>query len=176
VELELSELVVGWQPEAIMRLYDELHGDLYGFAVAVSRDGPTAEDLVQESFLRLVREHRAGRAPKDARTWLFRVCTNLSRSRFRRWRVAERRRNLFYSDDVGESPEASVLRSESQVSVRRALARLPQEVRTALILTAEGFSGPEVARIIGRSEGATRTLLWRARAELRRSLGGEIDR
>jgi RNA polymerase sigma-70 factor, ECF subfamily len=176
VQLELSEVVVGWNPEAIVRLYDELHGDLYGFAVAVSRDGSAAEDLVQESFLRLVREHRAGRAPKDARTWLFRVCTNLLRSRFRRWLVAERHRSLVYSDDVGETTEAAVLRLESRVSVRRALAGLPEEARTALMLTAEGFSGPEVARIIGRSNGATRTLLWRARAELRRSLGGEAER
>lgn len=159
-----------------MRLYDQLHGDLYGFARAVSRDAAAAEDLVQESFLRLVREHRAGRAPNDPRTWLFRVCTNLSRSRFRRWLVAERHRTLLYSDDVGESPEATILRSESQISVRRALAGLPDEARTALMLTAEGFSGPEVARIIGRSDGATRTLLWRARTELRRSLLGEIER
>jgi RNA polymerase sigma-70 factor, ECF subfamily len=176
VQLEFNEIVVAWDAEAILRLYDELHGDLYGFAVAVSRDGSAAEDLVQESFLRLVREHRAGRAPDDARTWLFRVCTNLSRSRFRRWLVAERRENLLYSDDVGESPEVAVLRSESRVSVRRALAGLPEGARTALMLSARGFSGPEVARIIGRSDGATRTLLWRARAELRRSLGGEIER
>ncbi len=176
MQLELSEVVVGWNPEAIVRLYDELHGDLFGFAVAVSRDGSAAEDLVQESFLRLVSEHRAGRAPKDARTWLFRVCTNLLRSRFRRWLVAERQRSLVYSDDVGETTEAAVLRLESRVSVRRALAGLPEEARTALMLTAEGFSGPEVARIIGRSNGATRTLLWRARAELRRSLGGEAER
>jgi RNA polymerase sigma-70 factor, ECF subfamily len=175
VQLEFSEAVVGWDPAAIMRLYDELHGDLYGYAVAVSRDGFAAEDLVQESFLRLVREHRAGRPPMDARTWLFRVCTNLSRSRFRRWLVAERHRNLLRSDDVGESPEAAALRSEARISVRRALADLPEDARMALMLSAEGFSGPEVARIIGRSEGATRTLLWRARAELRRSLGGEIE-
>jgi RNA polymerase sigma factor (sigma-70 family) len=175
VELEFSEVVGGWKPEAILRLYDELHGDLYGFAVAVSRDSSAAEDLVQESFLRLVREHRAGRAPVDARTWLFRVCTNLSRSRFRHLLVTERQRSLLYSDDVAESPETAVLRSESGASVRRALGKLPSETRTALMLTAEGFSGPEVARIIGRSEGATRTLLWRARAELRHSLGGEIE-
>jgi RNA polymerase sigma-70 factor, ECF subfamily len=176
VELDLSEVVVGWNPEGLMRLYDELHGDLYGFALAVSRDAAAAEDLVQESFLRLVREHRAGRAPNDARTWLFRVCTNLLRSRFRRRLVAERHRNLLSSDDVGENPETAALRSESGVSLRRALARLPDEARMALMLTAEGFTGPEVARIISRSDGATRTLLWRVRAELRRTLGGEIER
>jgi RNA polymerase sigma-70 factor (ECF subfamily) len=176
VQIESAEIVVGWNPEGIMRLYDELHGDLYGFALAVARDGAAAEDLVQESFLRLVREHRAGRAPQDARTWLFRVCTNMLRSRFRRRLVAERHWHLLYADEVGESPEAAVLRSESRVSVRLALAGLHEDARTALMLSAEGFSGPEVARILGRSEGATRTLLWRARAELRRNLGGEIER
>jgi DNA-directed RNA polymerase specialized sigma24 family protein len=49
-------------------------------------------------------------------------------------------------------------------------------MRTALMLSAEGYSGREVAGLLGKREGATRTLLWRGRLELRRLLDGEGDR
>lgn len=174
--IELEQVVVGPNVESVLRLYDQVQGDLHGYALAVTRDPSTAEDLVQESFFRLLREHRAGRPPADPRAWLFRVCTNLVRSRFRRKAVADRHAPRLRSIDVGESAEQSVLRSDDRQHLRQALAALPEELRMALMLSAEGFSGREIARTLGRSEGATRTLLWRGRTELRRQLSREGDR
>ena len=171
--IEREHVVVGWSPQLVLALYDDLSADLHGYALAIARDAGAAEDLVQESFLRLLREHRRGRAPSDPRAWIFRVCTNLVRSRFRSRAVADRRRADLVSRDLAESAESTVMRAEGNRQLREALGSLPVEVRMALMLSAEGFTGREIARTLGKSEGATRNLLWRGRLELRRLLSGE---
>lgn len=69
--------------------------------------------------------------------------------------------------EVAASPEEELLDREAAYALRGRLTGLPAHVREALLLTAEGFSGAEVARRIGRSELATRSLLCRYRSRLR---------
>ena len=64
----------------------------------------------------------------------------------------------------------AVLGEERATVVRDAVASLPRVERAALVLAAEGYAGREIARAIGRSEGATRTLMCRARSRLRSEL------
>lgn len=160
----------------IMATYDANERDLFGFALAVTRDRAVAEDLVQEAFLRLVREARGGRFPDQPRAWLYRVTVNLARTRARRVVVAERWRSLFGRRDTAPSPEEHVVGRERRDALGRALAGLPLDARTAFLLASDGHTGREVARLIGKSEGATRTLLWRARRDLRRSMESEATR
>jgi RNA polymerase sigma-70 factor (ECF subfamily) len=135
-----------------------------------------AEDLVQESYLRLVREVQAGRGPDNVRAWLYRVCTNLATSRGRRASVATRYLPFLASREVGETPEARHLRLELGSEPSAALAALSHDERTGLLLSAAGFHGPEIAEIVGRSHGATRTMLTRARMKVQARLAGEADR
>lgn len=62
------------------------------------------------------------------------------------------------------------LRAERTALVRAALEHLPRDARVGLLLAANGFSGREIADAIGRTELATRTLICRARMELRERL------
>ena len=134
---------------------------------ALTRDASTAEDLTQEAFVRLVVELRAGRCPENIGAWLHRVGQNLAMSRGRRLTVADRRRrDLLPVGDV-PSPETATLAAEEQRVVWSALSTLDATDRRALVLAAHGFSGLEIAASIGRSDGATRTLLCRARAKVR---------
>jgi RNA polymerase sigma-70 factor (ECF subfamily) len=174
--MELERVAAGPSSHLVIGLYDANQADLHGYALAITHDAGLAEDVVQEAFLRLVRQHHAGQPPHDPRAWLFRVATNLIRSGFRRRSVAERHEPVMYETDAVESAETSVVRSEDRRALRAALATLPVDVRMALMLSAEGYSGREVARLLGKREGATRTLLWRGRLELRRVLDGEADR
>ena len=157
----------------VVAAYDANERDLFSFTLAVTRDTAAAEDLVQEAFLRLVREARLGRWPENVRAWLYRVVVNLARSRARRRVVADRWRSLFVNREVARSPEDDFVRRERGAALERALGTLPNETRMAFLLACDGYSGQEVAGLIGRSEGATRTLLWRARRELRRLLESE---
>jgi RNA polymerase sigma factor (sigma-70 family) len=175
--VELEQVIVdaagAQRAGAVVAAYESNERDLFSFTLAVTRDFAAAEDLVQEAFLRLIREAQAGRFPDNVRAWLFRVVVNLARSRARRSLVADRWRSFFVNRDVARSPEDDFVRREGGAALHGALAALPREARMALLLASEGHSGQEVASLIGRSEGGTRTLLWRARRDLRRRLESE---
>lgn len=162
--------------DLVATAYDAHERSLYTFALGITRSGTAAEDLVQESFLRLVREVRAGRAPDNVKAWLYRVCSNLAMSRGRRATVATRYLPFLASREVGETPEARHLRLELGAELTAALAELSHDERTGLLLSAGGFHGPEIAEIIGRSHAATRTMLTRARTKVQARLSGEAAR
>jgi RNA polymerase sigma-70 factor (ECF subfamily) len=149
--------------------YEEHADALRGFLAATVRDPAEAEDLLHEAFVRLLTEIAAGRAPDHPRAWLFRVATNLATSRARRRGVAARRASELLQRDVAPSPEEQLLEREAALAVHLRLANLPDDARLALLLAAHGFSGAEIARRIGRSELATRSLLCRHRGRLRAS-------
>jgi RNA polymerase sigma-70 factor, ECF subfamily len=154
-EVELSELYL-------------LHrSEILAFLIPMTRDPEVAEDVLQETFIRLIRESRAGRMPDNVRAWLYRVAANLAISRGRR--VATWLRIVPRLLDRGEPrrPEAEYLSRERDAELHAALARLRPDARAALLLAAHGFAGHEIATSIGRSEPATRTLLYRSRIELR---------
>jgi RNA polymerase sigma-70 factor, ECF subfamily len=136
----------------------------------MTRDHAAAEDLLHETFVRLLVETAAGRPPAYLRAWLFRVAANLATSRARRRGVATRRAPELIRRDVAPSPEEMLLDREAAQALERRLADLPDPVRVALVLSAHGFTGAEIARRIGRTELATRSLLWRHRGRLRVSL------
>lgn len=158
--------------DAIVDCYDHYQGELFGYLTRVAGSRDVAEDLLQETFLRLVREIRAGRSPTDLRPWLYRVGTNLARSRARHLAVVGRFLGRIRAPDVDLSPEEGVVRHEANLELRRALGRLAPDARSAVLLAAQGFSGPEIAGILGRSQLATRSLLFRARHALRAQLEG----
>jgi RNA polymerase sigma factor (sigma-70 family) len=160
--------------DVIATAYESYQAELYSFLRRSTRDAAAAEDLVQDAFLRLTREVRAGRAPDDARAWLYQVAGNLAISRARRAAVATRwlRRLATFERARApfDSPEVNVLRRDRTAEMERVLDAESPELRTALLLAAQGFSGREVAAAIGRSEVATRSLLSRGRIRVRRAL------
>lgn len=162
--------------DIVSAAYDAFERALYAFALGITHSGTAAEDLVQESFLRLVREVQAGRAPDNVRAWLYRVCANLATSRGRRATVATRYLPFLVSREVGETPEARHVRLELGAELTAALADLSHDERTGLLLSASGFHGPEIAEVIGRTHAATRTMLTRARLKVQARLSGEVNR
>lgn len=158
----------------VVEAYDAFQRDIHAFLRGATRDAETAEDLTQETFLRLLREVQAGRTPENVRAWLYAVAANLVTSRGRRLVVAERFKSLLAVRGVGDDPALDLVRAERRALVQRGLGQLPVDDRTALLLSAHGFSGREIAHILGRTEGATRSLLTRARIRLRERLA-ELD-
>lgn len=161
---------------AVIDAYDAHHDEVWAFLLDATRDGTVAEDLLQEVFLRLLREARADRMPQQVRPWLYRVAANLVVSRGRRLVSARRWLERFGAAEhraaVADSPEGRYLRHEAAEDLDRVLGCLGADARAALLLSAEGFSGREIAAAINRSEAATRTLLCRARVRVRHELAG----
>jgi RNA polymerase sigma-70 factor (ECF subfamily) len=158
----------------VVEAWADHHEELYAFLLRTTRDIDVAEDLLQESFLRLTRDVRAGRMPDNPRAWLYRVGANLATSRGRR--ISTALRGLVRLGTAAgparteDAPEAGYLRREGRTELLGAMADLGPDARAALLLSSEGFSGAEIAAAIGRTESATRTLLCRARVRVRSRL------
>ena len=142
-------------------------GPLLRRLTASTRDVAAAEDLTQEAFVRLVIEVAAGRAPNDIGAWLNRVGQNLAASRGRHIAVAGRRNGTIGLLEPFPSPEVQTIEAENHATLRAAVAELGPTDQRALVLAAVGYRGAEIAKSIGRTEAATRTLLCRARTRIR---------
>ncbi|MGH2357105.1 MAG: RNA polymerase sigma factor [Candidatus Limnocylindria bacterium] len=164
---------VGWvderqaAQETILGLYDEHQRELFSFLLSLTRNSASAEDLLQEAFMRLIREVRSGRTPQAPRAWLFRVCTNLVVSESRHRRSAERWQARIAPATATASAEHEFITREDERLLSDALGDLATDARAGLLMSAHGFGGEEIAQLLGRSHLATRSLLFRARAKLR---------
>ena len=151
----------------VERAYEEHLLAVLAQLTSLTRDRTVAEDLAQEAFVRLTREVRADRTPDNIGGWLHRVAANLVTSRARRVRVAERYAPALADGQLGASPEDEAMRHERAGLILSALEGLSETDRAAVVMAAQGFRGPEIARTLRRTQAATRTLLCRARMKLR---------
>ncbi len=148
-------------------VYEERRGEVYGYLLRLTHDPQAAEDLLQDTFVRLIGEARAGKMPHDVRPWLYQVATNGAIDRGRRGARLARLLPRLWDRTEPDPPEQQALRAERDAELRVALTRVEAHARAALLLAGQGFSGHEIAAMIGRSEGATRTLMCRARIQLK---------
>jgi RNA polymerase sigma-70 factor (ECF subfamily) len=155
----------------IAAAYESHYGELRRAAWRICRDPSTAEDLVQEAFSRLIVEVDGGRTPDNIRAWLHRVIANGAISGSRKAATGVRFAHLVAARGVGEAPDDVALDNELRAEVDAMLAGVPAYTRQALVLAAEGFTGGEIARSLGRTPVATRALMSRARRRLREQLG-----
>ena len=179
IEIEDVRVASSIDREAfVLDAFTEFHAELYGFLRRSTRSESAAEDLVQETFIRLMSEVQAGREPLQVRAWLFRVASNLAISRGRRAATVVnwlRQHGPDAARRVGDSPEMTFLAREQSSALEVALSTLRISERVALLMSAEGFSGPEIATAVGRSHAATRTMLSRARVKVRLVLESSGD-
>ncbi len=110
------------------------------------------------------------RAPREMRAWLFRVGRNLVIDRGRRQQLADRLQDRLRVGSAGPSAEDECLVREARRELDVLLAQTSSDDRTALLMAAAGYSGAEIARAVGLSEGAVRTRMTRARGRLRMRL------
>jgi len=145
---------------ALFHLY---HDSLVRMLYRRTGDRDRAEDLAQETFARAVEA-----PPNNPRPWLFAVALNLVREDGRRASTRGRRLELFRHEgpQAARSPEHEFVEEEDRARVRRALGRLNERDREALLLKAEGFNYEEIAETLGLARGAIGTTLARARKKL----------
>lgn len=136
-------------------------------------DRATAEDLTQETFLNAYRAIGRTDSSLALSPWLYRIATNQAYMHFRRARL---RRLLPFLEERhgGSEPGPDALIGEQDL-VRRALARLPREYATPLLLhMAEGFKHHEVGAILGISAEAARKRVARG-SEMFRKAYAELE-
>ncbi|MBE3073239.1 MAG: sigma-70 family RNA polymerase sigma factor [Acidobacteria bacterium] len=139
-------------------------------SVVLGRTGE-AEELTQETFIRLYDYLRAGHAADEARFWLFRVAHNLAANALRRRRFATPMDRDLWTDLCQQmaalpDPERRLLNREQRRRLVEALAELSPQERRCLALRAEGFRYRELAELLGISYAAVVDSLRRAIAKL----------
>jgi RNA polymerase sigma-70 factor (ECF subfamily) len=166
---ELMARVARADQQAFTRLLERHANGLHGFLTRMIRNRADAEDLTQESFLRVWR-HKHRWEPDRVRfsTWLYRIGHNLCVDRLRRQREAP----LDAAPESAERAHAWDPDEERRRSiVRREIAALPERQRTALVLCHhQGMSNIEAAQVLDVSVDALESLLARARRTLREKL------
>lgn len=171
LELELVGRLRRGDAAAFDAVYDAFHARLYNFLARLSGSRDVAEDLTEETWLRLVRHVRRLDPETRLGPWLFTVARHLHAS-YRRSRVIEDSHaagllGLWPSGSRRPSPLEAAEASEGQRRLVVALASLPVPYREALLLVAvEGLGPGEAARECGITPEAMRQRLHRARALL----------
>jgi RNA polymerase sigma-70 factor (ECF subfamily) len=150
----------------VASLYEDYQRPVLAYLTRLVSDRETAEDLCQETFIKALRGWDARDPQASVTAWLYRIATNTAYDHLRR-----RRRIRFTplndtdNPNVEESPEGRV---GEQEPVRLALAQLPPMYRLPLVLhSCDGHSTQEIAEVLGCSNSAVKTRLFRARERFR---------
>lgn len=166
--MALGAAVVGSSGEQVGRLFDSHHQRLYRLARRMSSTAEDAQDLLQETFLRVVRTSASvphGASNEEA--WLVRIMVNVCRTRWHQ-RANRRRLDAFNTTksepSSSRSPEAALV---ARALVWQALSRLAPRRRAIVVMCElEGMPVPDTARQLGIAAVTVRWHLSRGRREL----------
>jgi RNA polymerase sigma-70 factor (ECF subfamily) len=160
------------------------HADaLYNFAVKMTRNGKDAEDLVQDTYMRAFRFFHRFEKGTNCRAWLFRILKNTFINSYRKeqrtpdhvdWDQVEDFYDSVATDDLikrHKTPEELLLHGSVDPRVTEAIAALPDEYRTVILLNfAQDMSYREIAEILEIPMGTVMSRLHRGRKSLQRQL------
>ncbi|BDD72880.1 hypothetical protein GCM10010095_81910 [Streptomyces anthocyanicus] len=172
--MELVERAQAGEADAFGRLYDQYSDTVYRYIYYRVGGKATAEDLTSETFLRALR--RIGTFTyqgRDFGAWLVTIARNLVADHFKssRFRLEVTTGEMLDANEVERSPEDSVLESLSNAALLDAVRRLnPQQQECVTLRFLQGLSVAETARVMGKNEGAIKTLQYRAVRTLARLL------
>ncbi len=152
--------------------FGEHYPDLVRYCHRLTGDPDVAEDMAQESLMRLF-THEVSGPSYGVRAWLFKTATHLIRDRYR---VTENRKRLLEAHPVRpadtESPEQSLERRERREIARAALDTLAPRDREILLMRYSGFSYKEIAEAVEVSNTSVGTLLSRAEHRFAEAMTG----
>jgi RNA polymerase sigma-70 factor (ECF subfamily) len=176
-ERALIERLRGGEAAAFDAVHEAFNLRLFTFLVRLSRRRDVAEDLLEETWLRLVKHARRLRPETRIGPWLFTVARNLHVSYLRGRLVEESAMaglmSLWPSSVSHSSPFEDAAAGELERRIEQALAGLPATSREVLLLvTVAGLDHAEAAAVCGITPEAFRQRLSRARALLARALDG----
>lgn len=168
------------EPRSLEPIAEELMEPLLRYLHRYVGDRALAEDLVQETFIRIGRglPGFAGRA--SVRTWAFSIATRVAADHFRR--PTNRARIVEIDDELAELTDGDpavdqrLVVDEMNACLRQVIDSLPEDHRAALVLhDLEGLSAARVAEICGCSLATAKIRIHRARLRLKETLQGQCD-
>jgi RNA polymerase sigma-70 factor (ECF subfamily) len=182
LDLRDMERLRGGGDAALNELMERHAERLFHYLIRELHDEAEAEDVAQETFARVFQNRHKFDPAYRFSTWLYTIATHLARDR-QRWRARHPQVSLEAESDIstgglkdtlpasGAWPEDSLVAKERVAAVRGAIARLPEDLRTPLLLAEyEGRSHQEIAAILNCTPKAVEMRIYRARQQLRERL------
>jgi RNA polymerase sigma-70 factor (ECF subfamily) len=164
--------------EAFGLIYEQYVDRIYNYIYYRTGNAADAEDLTARTFMRAMQHiptYQDQGVPFSA--WLYRIAHNLVAN----WHRDRNRRQIISLDDLirwhvhEDGPEAAALKIEDKTALLEAVRRLPADRQELLILKfVEHLSNAEIGAIMGRSEGAVKSLYHRTLLSLREELMPEV--
>ena len=178
---EIIQQVVNGDKEVFRLLVQRYQSMVFRIAVGFVHSKEDADDLTQEIFIQVYHALSKFRGESNFQTWLYRIVLNAALNHTRKNRnIFQRIGSLFHPDlekekylriPETEDPENILINEEHREMVRKALDTLPENQRSAIILSKyDDLSQKEIAEILGTTEGAVEALLQRAKSNLRKKL------
>ncbi len=172
---------------AVEELVRSHQARVYSFAMRMCRNVEDAKDILQETFLGMLRSIKEFRGESKFTTWLYRIASNACLKKRRRGVFEPQPEQELSLDDLmpragpdgrrpeiadwSEDAERALLRGELSQQMEAAIDRLPKEYKIVLVLRdVEGFSAEETAEMLKLSVPAVKSRLHRARVFVRREL------
>jgi RNA polymerase sigma-70 factor (ECF subfamily) len=161
--------------EAFEIIYQQHCGRVYALCLRMLRDAVEAEDLVQEVFIQLFRKIHTFRGDSAFSTWLHRLTANLVLMHLRRKKpisvsldeIAGNQNEDAKPLEIG-GPDPRLSGLADRINLQTAIDRLPKGYREIFILyDVQGYEHSEIAQILGRSIGNSKSQLHKARKRLR---------
>jgi RNA polymerase sigma-70 factor (ECF subfamily) len=180
-DLRWMERVKHGDTEALQQLIEAHQYRVIGTVAKMLGDDIEAEDVAQQVFIRVWKSAPRYEPTAKFTTWLFKITRNLVLNELRR-RGRHRTQSLDGSEDEDQGPiqaadtgakppDVAMLDDEMQVAIQRAIESLPEAQRLAIVLRRyDEFSYEEIGEIMGLSVSAVKSVLFRARTELREKL------
>jgi RNA polymerase sigma-70 factor, ECF subfamily len=178
---DMERLIAG-HDVALNDLMERHATPVFHFLCRMVSNEDDANDLAQETFVRVFRARTSFRTNEKFSTWLYTIAANLARNHFR-WRA--RHPNVSLETETGDSeqtlgstlpadgpaPNEQALAAERAAAVRTAVSKLPEDLREAIVLCEwEERSMAEAATILETTPKAVESRLYRARGMLRERL------
>jgi len=164
-EAQLIRCACEGDARAVKTLYDRYAPRIYAVVRRIAADDELAQDYAQEAWIRAIRALPTFRGDARFSTWLHRIAVNDALQALRRSEKREKRET-----SIPDTVRAPVVRSDAllQQRLERALDRLPEGMRTILILhDVEGYTHEEIGESLGIASGTSKSQLFKARAKMR---------
>lgn len=187
-DVQLMMRVRDGDSAAFRDLFSRYAEPVIHFAFRFVNNRDRAEELVQDAFLQIFRARSRYEPRARFATYLYRVVTNLCLNELRRFEYQGRTEPLEgqpneegeatreIADESAPTAVESVAGSQATARVQAILDRLPENQKTALLLSrVEGFSYQEVAETLETSVSAVKSLIFRATQTLRHELEGRLE-
>jgi RNA polymerase sigma-70 factor (ECF subfamily) len=178
-DLAWMERVKQGDTEAFQQLIEAHQYRVIGTVAKMLGDEMDAEDLAQQVFIRVWRSAPRYQPTAKFTTWLFKITRNLVFNELRRRRrhatesldAEEEHLPIQAADQASRAPDSAMIDAEMQIAIQAAIDQLPEMQRMAIVLRRyDEFTYEQIAEILNLSVPAVKSVLFRARTELREKL------